>query len=399
MKRIYLDSNASMPLRPEAKEAINHYVHYLGNPSSAHHFGVQLNQCLTQAREALAALLNVKPSEVVFTSGATESNFLAIYGMLPRISALFTGTTEHASLLENVKEAITRSHNKDLYLCAVGPLGYVTDKIFDATYRSVQQEITRTPGDDHRYPFLASFMMANHETGILSDLPPLGKVIKSYGGLFHTDASQALGKIPVDFSHVDLVTLSSHKLGGPCGVGALIIKEHVPFSPVLCGGGQEHGLRSGTPSLPLIWGFVEAVRASLSETSVCHFRACQTWRDEAEQNIHALEPNMRIFGQHTPRLPQTLCLSMPHISKDIQLAAFDLEGMAVSGGSACHSGVSEPSVVLSAMGVGEEEANTAIRMSMGWHTQEDDVKHFVWLWKKIYQQLNKKGKPRHVHAA
>jgi cysteine desulfurase len=232
-------------------------------------------------------------------------------------------------------------------------------------------------------------MTANHETGVLHPLESLISLCKECGGWLHTDASQAFGKVPVDSKKADLITLSSHKIGGPVGIGALVIKPHVPFTPPILGGGQEDGVRSGTTSLLLVEGFVAAAEEAL----VGHFKQMNQlsqWRQAMEKRLQDEVPGLRIWGYEASRLPQTTYLSMPDISKETQLIAMNLANIAVSGGAACSSGLKGASPVLTAMGASSAEAECALRMSMGRHTTEDDVQAFTQAWLTTYHQHKKR---------
>ena len=388
----YLDANAMMPLRASARQVMAdllsdaHALH--GNPATLHTLGRAVRFRIERARTRLAELLNCDQAHLFFTASGTESNFLALAGTLPHVPHLFVGATEHVSLADNAAK-LASDHNVPLTTAAVQSDGTADLDCFEAALKGVSQ-----PNASGDHAFLASFMTANHETGVLHPLEEISELCKRYGGFLHTDASQAFGKVPLDLAHADLTTLSSHKIGGPVGIGALVIKSHVPFAPPVLGGGQEDGVRSGTTSLLLVEGFVAAAEEALAD-NFQHMNQLAQWRQTMERGLQGEAPNVRIWGDKAPRLPQTTYLSMPRMSTETQLMALDLAGFAVSGGAACSSGLKGASPVLTAMGADPAEAECALRVSTGWHTTENDVRAFTQAWLNLYHR-NQQGTLTHA---
>lgn len=384
---IYLDHNASSAIHPQALTALNQaFAGEAANPSSLHRLGQYAKSQLASCRFEMKDLLGLESHNVFFTSGGTEGNFLAMAGMAPHIKAFIIGATEHPCLLENAKYAADL-YKIPLYICPVLQDGTANLRALEDIIQKVKKQ-----GEADR-PFLASFAAANHETGILNPLKVISDLCHQAGGLLHTDACQALGKTPIDFNWVDLATLSSHKLGGPVGAGALLMKEGLPFTPPIQGGGQEDGVRPGTPAVGLIQGFVAAVRAVLSDTAQAHFKKLETWHREMECALKAVGPDVIIWGAGAPRLPQTTCVSMPGISSETQMMRFDLAGFAISAGSACSSGLRGPSDVLLAMAGSSDNpqeyqkaAASAVRISSGWNTEEADLTAFSKTWLHTFNE-------------
>jgi cysteine desulfurase len=231
-------------------------------------------------------------------------------------------------------------------------------------------------------------MLANNETGVIEPVAEIARIAKEHGALVHTDAVQALGKINVDWTDlgVDFMSLSAHKIGGPQGVGALVINEEIPLQSLIKGGGQERSRRAGTENVPGIVGFGAA--AKLAATNLDEIEEIKTLRDHLESGIRTIAPDTVVFGESVDRLPNTTCLSMPNVSSETQVMKFDLTGIMVSAGSACSSGKVQASHVLKAMDVVEEFASTAIRISLGHGNTMDEVEHFVSQWRKMYAQAN-----------
>ena len=385
MTPLYLDYNASTPLWPEAKEPLLRGLEFVGNPTATHHFGAQCKKKLEEARQELLDLLGISNATLIFTSGATESNFLALHGLQPHVHHFLIGATEHPCILNQFSSptcAHKTQHN--VHICKPDTSGVISPDALAA-------HINKVISNQGEPSFLVSIGAANHETGVVQDIDALASVVHAHNGWIHTDACQALGKIPLP-STTDLMTLSSHKVGGPVGIGALILKDRVPFTPPILGGGQEGGLRSGTPALALALGFVAAVKRCLSTDYAQHLTHCRQWRDDMESHLQTFTSHMTVLGQKAQRLPQTSCLCMPGVPKEVQMALFDLEGIAISAGSACHAGSAGPSPVLSAMNASESVTASAIRVSMGAQTRKSDIERFIHTWKHIYAQ-NHQGTP------
>jgi cysteine desulfurase len=355
----YLDYNASAPVRPVVIDAMREALGRTGNPSSVHGFGRRARHALEEARESIAALAGVAPDRVILTSGGTEANNQALRSIAGPCTV---SAVEHDSVLGAVPEA--------LRLQVDGAGRIVLDGLTE------QLERFR--------PAMVSLMLANNETGVLQPVGEVAEIAGRYGALMHCDAVQAAGKVPLDMGRlgVDLLSLSAHKLGGPPGIGALVVRDGIDPVPLLRGGGQERRWRAGTENLSGAIGFGLACRLALEDTS---FSArVGALRDELEARILKVAPAARVFGRDAARLCNTSCLAMPGVANQTQLMAFDLEGIAVSTGSACSSGKVGPSHVLAAMGVPEAEASSAIRVSLGWASKAADVDRFVEAWTRLF---------------
>lgn len=361
---IYLDYNATVPLRPTAKEAITTALEFIGNPSSPHFLGRKLRSFIDNARKEI--LKEIGGGRVIFTSGGTEANGMALFGVgsIP----ILVSAIEHKSTLQAVEKP---------HLIPVTKQGVVDLDALETLLSPFEQ------------PGLLSLMLVNNETGVIQPVREATRLARQKGWKIHTDASQAVGNIPFSFEElgVDMMTLSSHKCGGPIGVGALILKEDLHLQPLIRGGGQEFGMRSGTLSAPLILGFTAALKEAVKdqETSSQHLR-------EFQETMEKALPEAIIYGKESPRVPHVVCLSMPSVPAPLQLMAFDLKGIAVGVGAACSSGAMKESHVLSAMGIPPTDAQCAIRVSMGWNTQEQDIHAFIDEWRTIYtKQLTKEA--------
>jgi cysteine desulfurase len=375
--RVYLDWNATTPLRPEARQAMAAAWEVAGNPSSVHAEGRQARRLVEDARAAVAAAAGARPQYVVFTSGGTEANALALMPGLRRgagepVRRLLVSAIEHTSVLSGGRFspetiatiAITGSGLVDVdHLCGLladGP------------------------------PALVSVMLANNETGALQPVGEVADIVHEAGGLLHVDAIQALGKIPFDIKSMkaDLVTLSAHKLGGPKGVGALVLADEAQgLEPLLRGGGQELGRRAGTENVAGIAAFGAAVRVSMAALQGDAARL-QALRERLEKGLQQT-PGMIVFSEGTPRLPNTTLFTVPGLKAETAVIGFDLGGIAVSSGSACSSGKVQPSHVLAAMGFSRELAQGAVRLSLGWSTSEADIDLALQAWRKLADALLK----------
>ena len=354
---VYLDYNATAPLRPAAVEAMARAQGLTGNPSSVHSFGRQARAVVETAREQVAALAGAKPAQLVFTSGGTEANNLALFGS-GRARTLVSGI-EHDSILTAAPtaERIPVTGNGVVDLVAL-------ERLLQADKR----------------PALVCVMLANNETGAIQPLADVVSIAHRAGALVHCDAVQAAGKLPLDFAAlgVDLMSLSAHKFGGPKGAGALVVADAVPFTAQLRGGGQERGRRAGTENVAAIAGFgAAAVEARRDLSQVESIAAMRDW---LERDAVADVPNTRIISAGVPRLANTSCLALPGVGPETLVMALDLAGVAVSAGSACSSGKVKASHVLTAMGLGAEIAGSAIRISLGWASTSADVERFLAVW-------------------
>ena len=361
---VYLDHNATTPVRPEAVQAILAALQEGGNPSSVHASGRGARKRLEQARRNVAALIGGDPAGLVFTSGGTEANALALMGSgRPRI---LYSAIEHDSVraVHPQAEAIPVTKEGIVDLAALA---------------AILAADTR--------PAIVSLMLANNETGILQPLAEARAIAHSHGALLHCDAVQVAGKLPVDLAAlgVDLMSLSGHKIGGPPGVGALYIRPGLDLAAIQRGGGQERRLRGGTENLPGIAGFGAAALAAAAD--IGQMQALAGWRDALEAGVLAATPQAVIVGRDMPRLPNTSCIALPGVKAETAVMTLDLAGMAVSAGSACSSGKVTASHVLAAMGLPPAIAGGAIRVSLGWTSTAPDVEAFLAAWSQTARRL------------
>ncbi|MGE5203835.1 MAG: cysteine desulfurase family protein [Acidobacteriota bacterium] len=359
----YLDWNATAPLRPEAARAVAEALARTGNPSSVHRWGRAARQAVERARAQVAALVGTAPAAVIFTSGGTEANRLALSAGSGR--RILVSAIEHDSVRETVPEAevvpVTSSGVVDL--------------------GALESLLLADPR-----PALVSLMLANNETGAVQPVREAAAIAHRHGALLHCDAIQAAGKIAVDFASLDadLLTLSAHKLGGPQGVGALVLREGAMLAAQRRGGGQERGYRAGTENVPGIVGF--GVAAEIAARELDRYAGIAALRGAAQARLQAIAPEARIFAADVARLPNTLCIAMPGVPAATQVMALDLAGVMVSAGAACSSGKVRPSRVLAAMGASPEEAGSAIRVSLGWSTTAAEIDRLVEAWGALYRR-------------
>lgn len=367
---IYLDHNATTPLDAQVLEAMLPYLQEgFGNPSSVHRLGRLARGALDQAREQVAALVGVTPSQVIFTSGGTEANNLALKGAAGRREpgTLLLSSVEHPSV-RRPAEALARRGWRLQQLPVDG----------DGILQGGLPETAR----------LASVMLANNETGVVHRLDALAEAAERTGAWLHTDAVQAAGKLPLSFaqSGAHMMSLSAHKIYGPKGVGALIVDKRIELEPLVDGGGQEKGRRGGTENLAGIVGFgaaAELAAAALAER--CD--ELRRLRDRFEAGLGEAVPEAVIFGQAASRLPNTSFFAVPGIEGETLLMELDRQGVAVSSGSACSSGSTEPSPVLQAMGVARELAKGAVRVSFGKDNSESEVDSVLNVLRQIQQRM------------
>jgi cysteine desulfurase len=355
--RTYLDHNATSPLRPSAKTAMLSALG-AGNASSIHAEGRTARALLDGAREEIASVLGVLPQMIVFTASGTEANNWAIKGT--PVERLILSRIEHPSIIEAAK-----ARNMPIEWVPVDALGRIRlDALENILKRST-------------LPSLLSVMLVNNETGVIQPVRQIAELARSFNVLFHTDAVQALGRMPVNFAVLgaDLMTISAHKIGGPMGAAALIVRNGLDLTVQLQGGGQELRRRAGTENVAAVAGFAAALAESLSDTHIL--------RDRLESELEQVSPDIQIFGRNAERIGNTSCFAVPAFSADATLISLDLDGVAVSSGSACSSGKVGRSHVLDAMGVSSEVAKSAIRVSFGWNSAPADVDAFMAAWRRM----------------
>jgi cysteine desulfurase len=359
----YLDWNATAPLRPEAVAAVAAALAHCGNPSSVHRWGRRARNMVERGRAAVAALVGASPAGVVFVSGGTEANHLALLGA--GRERVLVSAVEHDSVSRACPEAERIPVDRD----GIVDLARLSEML----------------ARDGR-PALVSVMLANNETGIVQPVAEIAEAAHARGALFHCDAVQAAGKLPLDMAAIgaDLTTLSAHKLGGPPGVGALVMSSSFDLSALQRGGGQERGRRAGTENLPGIAGFAAAAEAAAA--GLADYDVVRRLRDALEAEITALAPDAVVIGADVSRLPNTAAIAMPGTPAETQVIAFDLEGVMVSAGAACSSGKVGPSHVLAAMGVAPGIAASTVRVSLGWGSTEADVDRFLQSWSALYRR-------------
>jgi len=360
---VYLDYNATGILRPEVVIAMQNTFHLFGNSSSVHRLGRLARSAIEEAREKIASVVGVSPTEIIFTSGGTEANNLVLSN---KDIPVFISATEHDSI--NAVRLDSKIVNVDI------------NGVIDLEHLEKMLGYTDRPS-------MVSVMLANNETGVLQPIQQVVNVARRFGAIIHCDAVQGLGKIPFSFSElgVDMLTISAHKIGGPKGVGALIVKEGVDLPPLLVGGGQERNRRAGTENITGICGF--GVAASLVQLALEQIPDLEKMRNKIECGVKAEIPEVTIYGEEVARLSNTSCIGLPGLSNESQVMALDLAGVYVSAGSACSSGKVTPSHVLKAMGFNDVAASSAIRVSLGWQTTESDCDAFVTTWTEMAQRI------------
>jgi cysteine desulfurase len=376
-ERIYLDWNATTPLRKEARQAMAAALDLCGNPSSVHAEGRQARKLVEDARAIVAGAIGVLARNVIFMSGGTEANALALRPGLKRgsgapVERLVVSAIEHASVLAGGRFAADAVRTASVTRSGLIDLDRLRAALADGP------------------PALVSVMLANNETGAVQPVAEAAEIVHAAGGLLHVDAIQAFGKTSVDMKRLgaDLVTLSAHKIGGPKGVGALVLAEGLTgLQPLLRGGGQELSRRAGTENVTGIVGFGAAVRAALESLEDDAIRLGGL-RNRLESGLRET-PGAIVFSDDAPRLPNTTLFTVPGLKAETAVIGFDLAGIAVSSGSACSSGKVQPSHVLEAMGFGPEIAQGAVRLSLGWSTSDADIDCCLEAWRKLSGTLLK----------
>jgi cysteine desulfurase len=368
MRRIYMDANATTPLLPEVFEAMRPYwMEHYGNASSIHQQGQQARGAVEQARGAVARFLHCLNSEIVFTSGGTESDNLALFGVLSNETAgpahLITTTIEHHAVL-HAAESIAKNKVEVTFLECT-PQGIIEPAALKAAIRPNTK--------------LVSIMFANNETGVIQPIAELASIAHAAGALFHTDAVQASGKLPLDLSaegplkHVDLLTLSGHKIYAPKGIGALFVRRNVRLAPMLHGGTHERQRRAGTENVAGIVGLGRAAELAATWLTTTGPDDLTALRGRFEQGVLTQIKGTGVNGGNAPRVSNTSNLYFDHLEAEALVIALDLKGLSVSGGSACQSGAAEPSHVLTAMGLPPARARASVRFSLSRLTTQEEV--------------------------
>jgi cysteine desulfurase len=362
MKNVYLDNNATTRVAPEVvEEMLPYFSDYYGNPSSMHYFGGQVEKKVVEAREKVAELLNCDPTEIIFTSCGTESDSTAIMGTLgsyPDKKHMVTSRVEHPAVLN-----LVRHLNKNGYDATELPV----DRKGRLALADLEQSLTDGTA-------IVSIMYANNETGVIFPIEEMGQMIKSRGAVFHTDAVQAVGKIPLDMkkSTIDLLSLSGHKLHAPKGIGALYIRKGTKLTPFIIGGHQERGRRAGTENVPYIIGLGKAAELARLHMNDENTRV-KALRDRLEAELMQRCPDVQVNGDHIHRLPNTTNISFEYVEGESILLLLSAQGIAASSGSACTSGSLEPSHVLRAMGVPFTYVHGSLRLSLSIYNTDEDI--------------------------
>lgn len=364
---IYLDHNATTTMRPEVIDLMTKIMGETGNASSPHAAGRAASMHVERAREQMAKAVNTRPAQVIFTSCATES--------INTILKTFTGQRILASAVEHA--AILDCGLADIEQIPVDGNGLIRLDLLEDSLRREPRAA------------LLNLMWVNNETGVIQPIKEAITLAHHYGTFVHIDAVQALGKIPVDFKETgaDYMSFSAHKIGGPQGVGAFVFAAQKPVRPLLKGGKQEKHQRAGTTNVAGIAGM--GLAAEIAVTNIDLYQNLSVLRDEIETRIIQALPAITVNGRNIPRVANTLSLSSGTVANTVQMMNLDLDKICVSGGSACSSGVARPSHVLKAMGLGDEQALSTIRISLGWNTTRDDVNAFIETYINIIERLRK----------
>ncbi|HLJ91281.1 MAG TPA: cysteine desulfurase family protein [Candidatus Angelobacter sp.] len=360
MRRVYLDNNATTPVLPEVFEAMRpFYLEQFGNASSIHHYGQHARAAVEKARGSVAALLNARPAEIVFTSGGTEADNLAIFGLMSRGDHVITSTIEHSAVLNSCKRLQQMGCEATFVpvsgCCEIDP-----------------EEIRKALRPNTK---LISIMMANNETGVIQQIEEIGKIAQEADVFFHTDAVQAAGKVPIDVQKIgcDALTISGHKIHAPQGTGALYLKKGTLVQPLIYGGSHERQRRAGTENLPGIVGLGAAADLAKHWLENDGPETMAAMRERLQDAVLNAMDSVGINGMGAKRVPNTTNIYFDHIEGEALVISLDLKGLAVSSGAACSSGAIEPSHVLIAMGIPYQRARASIRVSLGKQTKEEDI--------------------------
>ncbi|MDD5544645.1 MAG: cysteine desulfurase family protein [Acidobacteriia bacterium] len=384
MKRIYLDNNATTPLLPEVREAMRPWLEeQFGNAASVHWYGQRARAAIDESRGAVARLIGATDHEIVFTSSGTEADNLAIRGVVEALrhkgNHVAVSSVEHPAVLQSC--AVLERHGFQVTYVAVNSDGILD---LDALKASLRPDTV-----------LVSVMLANNETGVLQPVQKVSEIAKAKGILVHTDAVQAVGKIPVqvDTLGVDLLSLSAHKIHGPQGVGALYVRKGVEVEPLLVGGGQERKRRAGSENVAAVVGFGRAAEMAGRDLTA-EFQRLASMRDEYESQLLKQVPSARINGGRSPRVPNTSNIGFPGIDGEALLMALDLEGVAASLGAACSSGTLEPSHVLKAMKVPDSILRGSLRFSLGRFNVSEEMSEAVAILSRVLEHIQSVSTPK-----
>ena len=373
--RLYLDHNATSPLRPVVRDAMLEAMEGAHNPSSVHAEGRAAKARLELARSVLSDVLSAPKEGIVFTASGTEADNAALYGMVhgpAAVRRLFISAIEHDAV-HAAAEALGATG------IAIESIPVTPNGVIDLAWLEERMSAYDVTVDG---PFLVCVMLANNETGVIQPIEALGPLVWPKGGYVFVDAIQGFGKCDIDFtaSGADLMATGAHKVGGPVGVGALLTKPGIAIAPLLRGGGQELNRRAGTENLPAIVGFAKTAE----EARATDYAGLKPLRDEIASG---LPKGTMIWGESAARLPNTISFSAPGFAAETQVMVMDLGGVAISSGSACSSGKVRKSHVLAAMGADENQASTAIRVSLGWDTPADAAQRFLSVWTKEFDRI------------
>lgn len=366
MRRVYLDNNATTPILPEVFEAMRPYfAEHFGNASSIHHHGQETRAAVERARESVAALLGCRPSEIVFTSGGTEGDNLAIFGLMHEGDHIISSTIEHHAVLNSCKHLAETGC--EVTLVPVDGRGLVGP---DDIRRAIRSNTK-----------LISIMMANNETGVLQPVEEIGRVAVEADVYFHSDGVQAAGKVPVDVQRIgcDLLSISGHKMHAPQGVGALYVRKGTILRPMVYGGSHERSRRAGTENVPGIVALGKAAELAKEALDRGDLTQMAAMRDRLQEGILGEVGSIGVNGEGAPRVPNTTNIHFDYIEGEALVIALDLKGLAVSTGAACSSGAIEPSHVLTAMGLPPEQARASLRFSLGKQNSAEDVEFAISL--------------------
>jgi cysteine desulfurase len=369
--QIFFDYNATTPIRESAKQAMLEAMEKPYNPSSVHSLGREGKALLNKAREEIAKSFGAEGQTIIFTASGTESNLHALNAL--NVDRVLVSATEHVSILKPAQSLGAE-------LIPVNKDGLIDPVLL---HNRLNELGSRT---------LVSIIYANNETGVIQDIKEIAKVVFENNGFLHVDASQAAGKIPLDFSGcgADLMTISSHKLGGPVGAAALIVKNGLEIKPLFTGGGQEKNLRAGTENLAAIAGFAAASKEAVENINR-YQNTTRKIQNYIEDQLKKINKNSIIFAENGSRLSNTTCFAIPELESETNLISLDLEGICVSSGSACSSGRVSASHVITAMGYDEKLAKCAIRVSTGWQNTIEEAQKFISIMEKIIERKGLKN--------